>query len=288
MLSIRIKKGKIRFLSTDKPVNISKISVLGCGWLGFPLALALAEAGYQITTASRSAIADDNQAQGIRHIHQAIYGQSPINPALLDCELLIINIPCKDLHAFSVLFKALESQSHIKVIYVSSTSVYQNSDAPVNEEKGPFNLASPIYQIEQSFKEIETLPLNILRFAGLLGYNRHPARFIKPGRVIPAPNHRVNMIHRDDCIGILVKLIELNKWGLTLNACADSHPLRLDFYTQAARHAGLPLPDFAEDNPAPGKVISNHQLKRVLHYRFQYPDLLAWSHIPYLLPHIPR
>jgi len=259
---------------------ISTVSILGCGWLGYPLANSLYHAGYHIKTASRSPLIAPGQDHW-SHFQFAVEPQQTIPDAFLDTDVLIINIPCKQPEAFYPLLSALKQNTMPKVIFVSSTSVYQTSDNPITENRGPINHDSPLWQIEQAFQGVQGLQLNILRFSGLIGYGRHPGRFFKPGRIISAPNHRVNMIHRDDCVGIIQAMLLQNDWGETFNACADNHPRRLDFYTQACQHLSLPLPEFAAEETSADKLISNAKVKRLLNYQFQHPDLLAWSQLPF-------
>lgn len=261
---------------------IHTVSILGCGWLGYPLAKHLHQAGYQIKTASRSPL-EHSHSNNWQHYQFAIDSQQHIADGFLDTHVLIINITCKQLEAYGPLLSALKQKPGLKVIFVSSTSVYQNSETTVTESRGPINQDSALWQIEQALQQIPGLKLNILRFSGLIGYSRHPGRFFKSGRIIAAPNHRVNMIHRDDCIGIIQVMLQQNEWGETFNACADSHPQRLDFYTQARHHLGLPVPEFAAEEPSADKVISNTKLKRFFNYEFQHPDLLAWSQLPFEL-----
>ena len=90
---------------------------------------------------------------------------------------------------------------------------------------------------------------------------------------------RVNLIHRDDCIAIIVQIILQDIWGGDFNACADTHPTKTEFYTQAAVTTGYPVPTFEHSTSPSFKIISNRKLKNLLHYEFIHPDLMKISFI---------
>jgi nucleoside-diphosphate-sugar epimerase len=107
-----------------------------------------------------------------------------------------------------------------------------------------------------------------LRFGGLIGEDRNPIRFLAGRNNIENPNAPINLIHQDDCIGILLKIIESNCWGETFNAVAPFHPSREDYYTQKAKEFQLELPIFAASKPSVGKTILSDKLEKVLNYQF--------------------
>jgi hypothetical protein len=59
---------------------------------------------------------------------------------------------------------------------------------------------------------------------------------------------------------------------VTLNACADEHPSRKDYYTAQALRLGLDPPQFKEIGKAGYKIVNSGRLKKLLGYRFKYPD----------------
>ena len=91
----------------------------------------------------------------------------------------------------------------------------------------------PLVEIEELFRQNNCFETTILRFAGLFGGERHPGNWFSDGRKIPQPNGYVNMIHQEDCIEIIHEIIDQNCWDITLNACADHHPTRKEFYAIA-------------------------------------------------------
>jgi len=112
----------------------------------------------------------------------------------------------------------------------------------------------------------------VLRFAGLIGYDRMPGRFLSGKRDVKNGNAPVNLIHRDDCIQIIFEIIKQGVWGEILNGCCDKHPLRKEYYTRQAKIIGACLPTFDDSEVSNYKIISNKKLKKILNYRFKYPD----------------
>jgi nucleoside-diphosphate-sugar epimerase len=75
------------------------------------------------------------------------------------------------------------------------------------------------------------------------------------------------MIHLDDCIAIIRRVIELGVWNKVFSACADEHPTKKEFYTRSALAIGLAPPGFSEE-VADYKIVSNALLKEALKYQF--------------------
>ena len=195
--------------------------------------------------------------------------------AFLQSDTLIVNITSKDIDGFERLVRKIEASGIQAVLFVSSTSVYPVNCKVVSEAVGEESPDHPLVIIENLFRQSGQFRMTIVRFAGLIGGSRHPGRFFRGGKMVKNPDAKVNLIHRDDCINILDRIVANDLWGETFNACADSHPSKREFYTQAAKMAGVPLPDFEDSDDGSFKIIDNSKLKRVLGYEFLHPDLMA-------------
>ena len=191
----------------------------------------------------------------------------------LNSKLLIVNITSKNIEGFTRLVAEIENSPIEYVIFVSSTSVYRNTNDIVNEDDGDENIDSPLFKIENLFRGDASFKTTVVRFAGLIGYSRHPGRFFGE-REIPQPEAPVNLIHRDDCLAIITAIMEQNLWGQVLNGCTDSHPSKRDFYSYARRAMGREPPLCSEMSEASFKIIGNEKVKRLLSYQFQHPDLM--------------
>lgn len=250
-----------------------KISILGCGWLGFSLGIFLNNKGYFVngSTTSKSKFREFELA-GINPFVLTIDNLSSTLTDFLSSDILIISIPSKNIEGFKSLITPIEKSKVRKVLFISSTSVYNNSNTVVTEES-PIN-DSILSQIENLFRNNTNFESTILRFGGLFGYDRKPGNFFPKGAIIDNPEGYVNFIHRDDCIAIIDRLLEFDIWNETFNACADSHPSRREFFTNELKKMNRETPLFNENSTNDYKIISSEKLKSVLDYEFKYADLL--------------
>lgn len=255
---------------------INTISILGSGWLGLPLAERFAALGYRLKLSTTS----PGRLQTLTALPLEAFIVDIGKPlddidAFLQSEVLIVNITSKDIDGFERLVKKIEASAIRAVLFVSSTSVYPNDCKVATELAGNELADHPLTIIENLFRENNRFSATIVRFAGLIGGDRHPGRFFRGGKTVKNPDASVNLIHRDDCIDILEQIVNDGIWGETFNACADSHPSKREFYSRAAAMAGAPLPVFEDSTDSAFKVVDNRKLKRVLDFDFRHPDLMA-------------
>jgi len=255
---------------------IDSISILGSGWLGLPLAERFVARGYRVRTSTTSA----GRLQELAALPSEPFLVDIGRPddsidAFLQSTTLIVNITSKDIEAFRRLVGKIEESAIEAVLFVGSTSVYPADSQRVSEADGGESPEHPLVVIENLFRQSREFRTTVVRFGGLIGPGRHPGRFFRGNKVVRDPNACVNLIHLDDCIDIIDRIVTGNVWGETFNACADTHPSKREFYTQAATLAGAPPPQFEEGGDESFKLIDNAKLKRVLGYRFRHPDLMA-------------
>lgn len=248
-----------------------QISILGCGWLGAALALHLHEKGHQVFGANRS-LTTTSELKGIIPFQVDISKRDNDYASFLATDVLIIAITSKSLEDFKDLILHIEKSKVQKVIFISSTSVYANSNSTVTEETQTKN--TPLSAIEKLFQESTSFKTTLIRFGGLFGYNRKPGNFFKPGRIIENPEGFINFIHRDDCIGIIEQIIAQNKYDTIFNGCANDHPTRRAFYTKEAAKVGRTDLEFNEQSTNDYKIISSQKVVDILNYDFKYGNLM--------------
>ena len=263
-----------------------QISVLGCGWLGLPLAQILLARGHRVKGSTTRE--DKLSTLKERGITSYLIRFSPeINndyqPDFFDCEVLIVNIPPKRdeevteeyPRKIASLLRVIEGSLVRKVLFVSSTSVYPNVNRPVREVDTSEKVKASgraLLTTERMVREHPSIQTTVLRFCGLFGPGRNPGRFLAGKTLDSSGQVPVNMIHLEDCIGIIVEILEQNVWGETFNACADAHPAKEDFYGEAARRLDFDPPKFAATEADAYKVVDSTKLKEMLSYDFKYPD----------------
>lgn len=250
-----------------------KVSILGCGWLGTPLALQLLQSGYKVAGSTTTAHKIETLSSfGIDAYLIRIDQLSDQVQDFLDADVLIVNIPWKTISDFENLIREIEKSRIKKIIYISSTSVFAEGNQIVTEET-PLN-DSPLARIEELFRNNGHFQTTILRFGGLIGATRQAARFFKPSQKVQNGDAPVNMIHQDDCIAIISLVLSKESWGETFNCCTDNHPTKREFYTKAAQDMGLVPAIFEDTGSTKYKIVSNEKVKAVLHYTFIHHDLL--------------
>jgi len=253
-------------------------SLLGTGWLGLPLARELISQGYRVIGSTRTKQRNSELlAANIQPYNIDLNLQTQDWDGFLQSGILIINIPSKEIRGFERLIANIQNSDIQKVLFISSTSVYPTLNRVIHEDKNLEKNEHPLRKIEQLFLNNTQFETSVIRFGGLIGYSRHPGRFFKPGLSIKNPDSKVNLIHRDDCINIILRIIKLNLWGEEFNCCADTHPTKREFYSYVALQCGIEELKFEQqDEPCyeMNKIISNRKVKKVLGYEFKYPDLM--------------
>lgn len=262
-----------------------KISIIGCGWFGLPLGELLLSEGFTIKGSTTTPAKINHLSEiGIEpFLFDAGKSDSENSTPLFDTDVIIINIPpgrgSDESVSYSskiqnIITHARNSKLLPKIIFVSSTSVYGNINGLVDESE----MIKPISESAQKIADAEEIIKNsgfdfiILRFAGLVGKDRHPVKYLSGRKNVSDPSAPVNLIHLDDCIGIVRLLIENQSWNEVFNCCADEHPSKKEYYTKAALQMGLEPPEFIEDTASFGKIISSTKLKKILNYKFVYPS----------------
>ena len=252
---------------------MNKISILGCGWLGKPLAVSFLEEGYYVKGSTTSSDKLDTlEALGIDSYLVNISEYEEFGD-FLDSDILVVAITSKDTDGFENLIGQIQESSIQKVIFISSTSVYPRINKVMTEED-ELEKKHPLVEIEDLFRKNTFFETTIVRFAGLYNDERHPGNWFKNGRVIPQPDGFVNMIHQEDCINIIHEIIYQNCWNEIFNACANHHPTRREFYINARESKGLELPVFKKEDVFEWKIISSKKVQNILGYTFEYNDLL--------------
>ena len=260
-----------------------KLSILGCGWLGLPLAKYLTQQKIEIngSTTSQEKIElfrkENIQPFAIKIENNEISGEID---SFLNADILCISVPFgqqKDnFLGYQKLVKHIEKSSIKNIIFISSTSVYPDINTTITEETN-FEVHPPkhvLVDLENLFLKNTHFKTTVIRFSGLIGGTRNPGNFFKAERTVQNGLAPVNLIHLDDCIGIIHKIITDNCWNEIFNAAASTHPTRKEFYTAATKQQGKTPATFLENKDFSFKTISNKKIKTVLKYGFVHDDLM--------------
>ena len=264
------------------------MSILGCGWLGEPLAISLKEAGFSVRGSARDpeklpALLEKGIESYLIDISPEVSGKNA--DEFFSSDVLFINFPPErrdDIETYHEkqignLIEAIPDPEGKMVIFASSTSVYPNTNGIVSERDSlcPDKLSGKaLLRVERLLMDHPEIDTTVIRFSGLIGYDRAPIKSIKRKKLVLNPDCPLNLIHRDDCVGIVRSVIDLDVRNTVLNATCDEHPTRREYYSREARKYGIEPPLFETENPPEYKIVSNEKLKKTLGYTFTYPDPL--------------
>lgn len=262
-----------------------KIAIAGLGWLGQPLAYRLSTLGYEVkgsvTTIEKATLLHKNgfEAYPLEISESGIEGETKALLKNVDCLMIMIppglrkNTGADYVLKMTHLLEAIKESAVSKIILVSSTSVYDDSQGNVTEkdEPKPQTIAGKqLRQVEELFINSEGLQTTIVRFGGLIGASRQPAKYLAGRKDLSDGNASVNLIHRNDCISILIEILKQDAFGKIFNAVNPEHPKKADYYIQKTKELGLEPPTFAvTDSNETFKQVDSENLKFILDYSFK-------------------
>jgi nucleoside-diphosphate-sugar epimerase len=267
---------------------MTQISILGCGWLGLPLAKTLLENGFSVngstTSQEKLSVLQNSGIQPFLIALSEDKTEGNLTGFLENSKILIIDVPPKlrgtEKENFVSKIKNVIpfiEKSHVEnVLFISSTSVYGEDNLVVTEEtelNPDTESGRQLVQAEQLLQSNSNFKTTILRFGGLIGEDRHPIKFLAGRKNIENPNAPINLIHQDDCIGIIMEILTSNSWNEAFNAATPFHPSRKEYYTKKAIDFKLALPEFNSENLTFGKTILSSKVENVLGYTFTKPNL---------------
>lgn len=269
------------------------ISILGCGWLGLPLAQHLIHRNHSVkgstTTKGKIKTLKNRAIEPYKIELSPEIADSKTISDFWKSDVLVLNIPPGRKHENVIEYHSKQVQSvidHVRnssikfIIFISSTSVYPDNPGIVQEQdtipgKATRESGNALLRAEDLLMASDDFETTVLRFGGLYGGDRHPAKYMAGRKNLGKANAPVNLIHRDDCIGIISNIVEENITSEIFNAVCDGHPTRKEYYTAACRSLGLEPPSFKKSQEREQyKVVSNEKLKSVLQYEFIHPEPL--------------
>lgn len=275
-----------RQLITRNRELMKNISILGIGWLGLPLAKTLLKNGFTVKGSTTSQdklsqlLAEGIDPYLVRVKPEGVEGD--VSEFLEGTDVLIVDIPPglrkePDLDfsgSIQKLASEIEKAGIKKVLFVSSISVYEETESfKIYTEDSQPNATSrngsELAKAERILLENTSFETTVLRFGGLIGAGRHPVKYMAGRKNLSNPLGPVNLIHQEDCIGIIISLLEKDIFGEVFNAVYPLNPPKEEYYRKKAGEAGLEPPEFNHSKPSVGKIISASKVMRELEYEFK-------------------
>jgi nucleoside-diphosphate-sugar epimerase len=268
--------------------------VVGCGYLGMPVARRWLEGGHTVTAVTRSGerareFADSGLQPVVADITEsldlsALKGIDTVLVAVgydRSCGKAIHDVYVKGLRrVLSGLPKSIG-----RLIYISSTGVYGQTEGQWVDEDAP---CRPQRAAGQACLEAEKLlaehPLGertvILRLAGIYGPGRVPrVETIRAGEPLPAnPDSILNLIHIEDAVEAVLAA-EQRAEAPRCYLVSDGNPVvRREFYAHLAELIDAEPPRFVSPGQSGSqrdlsdKRVSNKRMLNELDVTLRHPD----------------
>ena len=199
---------------------------------------------------------------------------STVPPNEKDEDFILKNIPISNLKSFS------------RIMYISSTSVYQGGD--VNEltiPKPTTKLGIRRLSIEKQWQDISDKTV-IIRSGGIYSHTSNIlTNFLKGNhKIIFKKNHFTNRIHIEDLIGIIFKIIQTKSIYGIINATDSFFIDNFDLIDKLSKKFSLPKPTkISYDDESINKNIKSfyevskkvysNRLSDDLGYNLIYPNI---------------
>ena len=276
-----------------------KACIIGLGWLGQPLAYALAKQGYDVNGTTRD---EEKRARliayGIRsigfelhdtHDNDPIENEGILGKYCSDANVVINIAPGRRTIEVTPYVNAIcrlidfsfdNGAKHLS--FVSTSSVFGEQSGVLNEE----SLTSPVTGSGRAHAQIESFLTNkyversaIVRLAGLIGHNqdgslRHPVSSLVKRSNIANGSNPVNLLHQEDAVNFISAIVNSQRSGI-YHACSLEHPSRQEYYSWTADKLGLGKVDFANEentSDSQGKIIDATKSLSDLELELKYPS----------------
>ena len=250
------------------------IGILGCGWLGKPLAVALLEQGLQVKgTTTHIAKLDQLRNAGIDPYLvdlKETYIDGDIEEFLTGLDVLILNIPpglrsnpnSDFAGRIRLLVTNINRYKSIKqLIYISSTSVFKDTvEIPIYTETSKPNAedqkGKKLIAAEEAI-ELAQAKTTIIRPGGLMGGDRHPVKYLAGKSGISNPEAPINLTDRDYLIDLIHGVISGKINAPVIHAINEPHEDRKSYYTRMAQVRELEPPTFSDEKSVGKKIVSS-------------------------------
>ncbi len=276
-----------------------RVLIVGCGYVGLPLGVELVRQGHEVVGLRRSPTSTEPmQAAGLRPLVADI--TKPADLAALPAPFdWVVNCTSSNkggvedyravyLNGTRNLIDWLSAAPPRKFVYTSSTSVYGQTEGSAVKETHPTEAVNEtgrvLIETEQlllAAAQQKQFPAVVLRVAGIYGPERghYFKQFLANEARIEGKGERIlNMVHRDDVVGVIIAALKNGRPGEVYNAVDDEPVAQVHFYRWLSETLGKWMPPPASDAEIAerkrgftSKKVLNRRLKMELGYQFKYP-----------------
>lgn len=247
--------------------------IIGCGYIGLPLALHLQREGHVISAWVHSEASAASHAQhSFRHLITGSVADNDVWAALVEAYDLVIHCASSGRGgeaAYEQVFLkgALMMNAYqrdARKLFVSSTSVYRQNEGEIVTEESP---AEPDTATGRILRVAEKVVLwagaTVVRSSGIYGPGRGMLfeKLRRNEAVIEGDGLRwINQIHQRDLVAALAHLIDAGARGEIYNATDDTPVTYLDYYAWCSEFLHKPMPPHGPVNLLRKRGLTNKRV----------------------------
>jgi nucleoside-diphosphate-sugar epimerase len=258
-------------------LNPQKALIVGCGYVGRELAIALLSRGLHVTGWVRS----EESGNEIRSLVDSLVVGDVADPEdwkeIQESFDVIVHAASSNRGGVDVYRRVyLEGVSRIyqfqpgaRLYFLSSTSVYGQTQGEIVTEE---SLANPSSETSRVLRESEDVVLKnggtVLRISGIYGPGRAVlVERMKKGeaRLEGDGSRWLNQVHRNDVVGAVRHLLFKDVRGQIFNVTDDEPVTQIDYYRWCAAQLKMELPPVGEmgqqKRAITSKRVSNSKLR---------------------------
>lgn len=254
---------------------MEKFTILGLGWLGYPLSKKLKNQFH-----IKASVRNQEKILDFKDDVNSNYEVFVLNENnlenlefLLETDYLFVNYPPSKFDDYLTFLDKIYSHEKIrkikKIFFISSTSIYPDLNEEFTED---YEIKEPktkiVFDAEQTIKDRTDY---IFRVSGLMGYNRIAGKYYS-GKEVKDSNAVVNFIHRDDVINAVEFFIKNELENGIYNLVAPNYPTKKEIYSLNCEKLNINLPIFKENNNLKTrKIIGKKLLDKGFKYDYNNP-----------------
>ena len=265
-----------------------KVLIVGCGYVGTALGVELSRKNCQVWGVRRSPVLP---AQ-IQLISKDLLELAPADLPNVDVLIYMPSPDIRDEKNYESVY--LDGIGHLlrlyerhpyplkKIIYISSTTVYEQQDGQWVDESTPCEPTKALNQIllaGESVVRQSEVDFTIIRFSGIYGPNRHPIldMLYRGDARVSLDSRYSNRIYLTDCVRVIEHVLHL-RYNEQLYLATDNEPTPINMILSwLSTKTGQPLPEGKIiDSTDPFERRSNKRCNnaRLLHtgFRFEFQN----------------
>lgn len=299
----------VRANKKDSQLDLDQVVVIGLGQLGESYLNEFHQQEHQAAIFVTTTSLEKFRALQLRNIASSIYrlDEHRLNQALINVlpnSHVVLNIaPSRFVRRYhynafvqrmTTLIDELLLHEIRHLTFVSTTSVFSTEQGFIDHRTQPIPSSESglaHLAIENHLLANHAGRALVIRPSGLVSEYRHPVVWLsekaKTGKVLTNGREPTNLIHQTDVARMIIDAQCKNIHGVSINLSCLDHPLKQDYYTEAARALNLPPPSYQSNvpqepvsseknahksHPNVGKIIDCREQYQQLGFELRYPN----------------